>query len=115
MVPLPDLVMPKLAPEMAPATVNVLAFTVTVRVAPSVTAPLPRFRSFVPTNVKSLFQDWGLLLLMVMAPLVLLSILALLPPEIVKTLAEEPRAVALLTLSVIALAPGSVSPPAKEL
>ena len=49
-------------------TVRLPAVTVTARVAPSVTAPVPRFKSFVPTNAKSPFQLWALFVERVIAP-----------------------------------------------
>ncbi len=52
-VPAPALVKLKVAPEITPPTVNVLAETVTLRLAPSATAPGPRFNAFVPVKVKS--------------------------------------------------------------
>ena len=102
---------------MAPPTVSVLPLTVTVGLAPRVTAPVPRFRALLPVNVKLPFQFWGLLLLRVMPPLWVQSIT---PPEIVKAPAAPPSAVALLTFScpalrvvppVYVLAPDKVSVP----
>src|SRR4051812_1362873 len=52
-VPAPALVIPNVAPEIAPPAVRVLAFTVTVRGAVRVTAPVPRLSDWVPVNVKS--------------------------------------------------------------
>ena len=47
---------------MMPPTVSVLAETVTTRLPTKVTLPVPRLSVFVPTNVKSWFQCWALLL-----------------------------------------------------
>ena len=59
-VPAPALVMLyALAGPIAPPTVRVPAFTVTVLFAPIVTAPAPRLRSFEPKKVKSLDQIWA--------------------------------------------------------
>ena len=89
-----------------PPTVSVPLDTVTVRVPepPSVTRPLPMVRLSGPANATSPVHDCVTLLESVTAaPLVLPSV----PPAIVTT--PEPRAEALLTLSVPAL---SVVPPA---
>jgi len=95
-MPVPALVMPNPVPLMTPPTVRSPPLTVTVRVALSVTAPVPRLRSLVPVKVKLLFQFCALLFVSVIAPpLVLLMVAA---PEMVK--APVPRAVALLMLSV---------------
>ena len=61
-MPFPVLVRPNPLPPIAPPTVRVLALTPTVRLAFIVTAPVPRFRLLVPTKVKSPFQFWTLLL-----------------------------------------------------
>ena len=80
-VPAPALVRPKL-PDTTPPTVRMLALTVTVRLAPRVTAPVPRFSAFEPVKVKSLFQFCTLLVESVTdAPLVLSRVAVL---EIVK-------------------------------
>ena len=57
-VPAPALVNPYLFPEslMAPPTVRVLLFAVTVQSEPKVTAPVPRFKLPVPANVKLPFH-----------------------------------------------------------
>ena len=74
---------------------SVLALTVTWRLAPSVTVPVPKFNALVPVNVKSPFHAWTLLLLSVMAPALVLSMV---PPAIVKV--PVPGAAALLMFSV---------------
>ena len=93
-VPLPALVRPK-APETVPPTVRLPASTVTCVPAPSATAPVPRFRSFVPAKVKSPFQFCALLPASVRAPPLLLS--SVVPPEMVS--APVPIAAALPMLS----------------
>ena len=80
-------------PEMTPPTVRLPEETVTVRLAESVTAPVPRFRSLVPTKVMSPFQLCALLVESVRAVPLVLSIE---PPEIVS--APLPRAEALFRL-----------------
>ena len=102
-VPAPDLVRLKPDPLITPPTVKFPPLAVTVREAFSVTAPVPRFRSLVPVNVKLLFQFWALLVLRVSALPLVLSIV---PPEIVKV--PVPSAEALLMFKVPAL---SVVPP----
>ena len=78
---------------MAPPTVSALDDTVTVRVAPSDTAPVPRLRSLMPANVKSPDQVWALFDDSVIAPpLVLPSV----PPAM--TSGPVPIAVAELRL-----------------
>ena len=104
-VPAPALVRPNVLPPIAPPTVRLPPFTVTVRLALIVTAPVPRFRSLVPVKVKLPFQCCALLLLRVMAPPLVLSIV---PPATVKV--PVPGAAALLRLSV---PPFSVRPPLK--
>src|SRR5437763_1144592 len=64
---------------MTPPTVRLLAFTVTVRLAPKVTPPVPRFKLCVPVKVKLPFQTWALLVESVITLPVVLSIIALLP------------------------------------
>jgi len=54
--PAPALVILSPEPEIAPPTVKVLAETVTVGLAPSVTAPVPRFKEEDPVKVKLPFQ-----------------------------------------------------------
>lgn len=93
MVPEPALVRPRPEPEIMPPTVRLPAETVIVGVAPSVTLPVPRLRSFVPVKAKSPPQLWVLLFERVMAEPLVLSIV---PPEIVKV--PLPRAVAALML-----------------
>ena len=86
-VPAPALVRPKPLPEMTPPTVRLPPLTVTVRVAFMATAPVPRFRSFVPVKAKLPFQFCALFVERVtLEPLVLSSV----PPVIVK--APVPRA-----------------------
>ncbi len=55
-VPAPAFVRSKALAEMAPPTVRLFEFTVTRRFAEIVTVPVPKLRSFVPINMKSLFQ-----------------------------------------------------------
>ncbi len=75
------------APLMTPPTVRVLALTVTVRLAFIVTAPVPRFKLFVPAKVKLPFQFCALLVNKVtLAPLVL----SRLPPLMTKVAAVAP-------------------------
>src|SRR5262249_30739877 len=52
-VPAPVLVSVNELPPIAPPTVSVLASTSTIRLAVSVTAPVPRFSAFDPRNEKS--------------------------------------------------------------
>ena len=104
-VPAPALVSENPLPLMTPPTVRVLALTVTVRLAPSATAPVPRLSALVPVKAKSPDQDCALLLISVTAtPLVLSSV----PPARVSVPAVAPAAVLLLRLSVPA---ESVRPP----
>ena len=84
---------------MTPPTVRLLAFTVTVRLAPKVTAPVPRFKLCVPVKLKLPFHACALLLESVIAPAVVLSIV---PPLMVKV--PVPSAVALLILTVVPFA-----------
>ena len=105
--PAPVFVRLKLVPEMMPPTVRLPPLTVTVRLAPSATVPVPMFRSLVPVKAKSPFQLCVLLLVRVrLVPLVLSSV----PPVMV--MLPLPGAVALFRFSVPAL---SVSPPPKVL
>ena len=53
--PLPDFVS-EYAPPMTPSIVNVPALAVTVRFAPNVTAPVPKFKSLLPLKAKSPHQ-----------------------------------------------------------
>src|SRR5437868_5191230 len=97
-VPTPAFVRLKPLPPIAPPTISVLVAPLVViwRLAVRVTAPVPRFRLFVPavpSKAKSPPQVWLLLLANVIAlPLVLLMV----PPLIVNT--PVPGAVALLIL-----------------
>ena len=92
------MVNPNDVPEITPPTVKVLAVTVTVRVAESVTAPVPISSGCVPVKVKLAFQLWGLLVVSVIAPAEVLSIV---PPEIINV--PVPIAEALLMFKVPAL------------
>src|SRR6202022_2213806 len=100
-VPVPALVRLKPVPLMTPPTVRLLPLTVTVRLPPRVTAPVPRFRLWVPVKVKLPFQTCALLLESVIALPVVLSMMALLPPAMVNV--PVPSALALLIFSVPAL------------
>ena len=100
-VPAPAFVRLKPLPLMTPPTVRLLAFTVTVRLAPKVTAPVPRFKLCVPVKVKLPFQTWALLVESVIAPPVVLSMTALLLAAIVNV--PVPSALALLIFSVPAV------------
>src|SRR5271170_2111314 len=95
-VPAPALVKLNVeAPSViVPPTVRLPALTVIMRFAPSVTVPVPRFRSLVPTNVKSPFQLCVLLFERVIAAPLVLSID---PPLIVNV--PVPTAVAVLMSS----------------
>jgi hypothetical protein len=77
---------------------NAFAPTVTMRLEPRVTGPLPRFRLLLPTKVKSPFQSCGLLAESVIAAPLVLSIE---PPEIDS--GPDPSAAALFTASSPAL------------
>ena len=88
------MVRPNPEPDIAPPMVKLPEFTVTVREAFIVTAPVPIFRSRVPLNEKSPFQFWALVFESVMLPLLVLSIV---PPVMVSVL--FPSAVALLRWS----------------
>ena len=55
-VPLPFLVSPNVAPDIAPPTVKLPARMFSILEADIVTAPVPKFRSPVPANAKSPFQ-----------------------------------------------------------
>ena len=109
-VPVPALVMSRALrlvlltkPVSVPPTVSVLPLTVTVRLLLIVTRPAPRFKPEVPVNVKSPFQFWALLPLLVMAaPVALLKV----PPLSVNM--PVPSAPALLMFRVPAL---RVTPP----
>jgi hypothetical protein len=79
--------------------------TVTVRLAPRATLPLPVLRLFVPVKAKSPFQLWVLLFVRVTSEPLVLSIV---PPEIV--IEPLPGAVALFRFKVPAL---RVTPPPK--
>jgi len=90
--------------------VRVLAVTVTMRLAPRATAPVPRFKEDVPVKVKSPFQEAGLFMAMVIAAP---EVLSMVPPLIVNVPPTAPRAWVLLTSRV---APASkVTPPLKVL
>ena len=88
---------------MAPPTVSVLAATVTVRLPPSVTAPVPRLRLWVPAKLKLPSQLCAMFVARVSAPPLALSSA---PPLIVS--APVPSAEAWPSASVPAL---SVVPP----
>ena len=107
-VPAPALVMPKVAPEILPPTVRVLALTVTVGLAFKVTAPVPRSNELLPVKVKLPFQISALFVELVMALPEVLSMIV--PASIVKV--PVPKAPALLISSVPAL---KVTPPSKLL
>ena len=97
-VPLPAFVRLSPAPAMAPPTVRLPQATVTVRLPPRVTAPLPRFNPLGPLKTKSPFQFCTLLAASVMGPpLVLPSV----PPLIARV--PPPSAEGLLTFSAPAL------------
>ena len=102
--PDPAFVSPNPAPEITPPTVKVPPLTVICRLAFITTAPVPRFRFWVPVKAKSPFQ-FCVLLLRVTDPAVVLSRI---PPVIVSV--PVPAAAALLRLIVPAL---RVSPPPK--
>ena len=99
-VPVPALVMPKVAPVMPPPTVSVLPFTVMMRAALRTTAPVPRFSGLLPVKAKSPFQFIGLLAVSVMAAPEVLSIV---PLVIIKVLPVAPSAVTLLMFKVPAV------------
>ena len=68
-------------PLIGPPTVKLPAASVKVRVPLSVTAPVPRFKSYGPAKVKSAFQAWVLLVESVtVAPLVLPNVPPVVPP-----------------------------------
>jgi len=107
-VPEPALMILSPAPEIAPPTVKVFPVTVTVGLAPSVTAPVPRFKEEEPVKVKLAFQCWALLFDSVIFPV---EVLSMVPPAMVNV--PVPRAVALL---ISRIAPASkVTPPVKVL
>ena len=108
-VPAPVFVSAKLLPPspIAPPTVSAPALTVTCRLAPKVTAPVPRSRSFGPTKVKSPFQFCRLFVESTMAAAL---VLPRMPPLIVSV--PVPSADALFRLSRPAV---SVVPPAWRL
>ena len=58
---MPALVIPKAVALTTPPTCSVFAVTVRMRLALSVTAPVPRFSELVPVKVKLPFQVWALL------------------------------------------------------
>jgi hypothetical protein len=90
----PDPAFVTLLALMTPPSVNVLALVViTIGLPLFVIAPVPKFKSFVPVKVK-LFNCSGLLLESVIAPPLVLSIIA--PLSNFKVLAATPIAVALL-------------------
>ena len=91
--PDPSFVIEIAPPAITPPTVKLLPLTVICRLPLGVIAPLPKFKLLVPANAKSLFQDWILLLVSVMAPPLVLSIA---PPAIVRV--PVPIAVELLIL-----------------
>ena len=77
-VPTPNLVRlyPLPPSPMAPTVSPLLVLAVLremTRLPPSVTAPLPMFRAWVPTKVKSPFQYWALVVSSAMFPAVVLS------------------------------------------
>ena len=91
-VPVPAVLNEKPAPpsEIGPLTVRTPPFKVTVRLLPSSTAPVPKFRLLVPPKVKSAFQFCGTL--PSATPAVVLSMT---PPLIVSV--PLPRALLLFT------------------
>ena len=113
-VPAPALVMPKAVALTTPPTCRVLAVTVSVRLAPRTTPPVPRFREFVPVNVKLPFQVWALLVSSACAsPLVLSSVppaMTSVPVPIAEFAEDEPPW--LISNVPVALV---VSPPVKVL
>jgi len=109
-VPLPPVTVRLWAPLTMPPTVRVLAETVTMRLAPKDTAPVPRFKEEEPVKVKFPLQVSGLLMAMATeAP----EVLSMVPPLITKVPPTAPRAWVLLMSRV---APASkVTPPEKVL
>ena len=86
---------------MTPPTVKELALTVTIRLPPSVTPPVPRSSVLDPRNVKSPLQFWALLFVVVRAAVTLSE-----PPLIVNV--PVPRAPLFARLIMPAV---SVTPP----
>ena len=116
-IPIPATVSP-----ISPPKVSVLALTIMIRapgevIPPIVTAPVPRLRLCVPTNVKFRFSVIGFAVVSDTAPALVLSIrttsVAAPPP---KFRVPMPSAVALLMFSLgelatVAVAVESVTPP----
>ena len=103
-------------PEISPPTVSVLALTVIVEFAPSVTAPVPMFNVFEPAKVKLPFQFCALFPLSVRAAVtssvpLLITILPEAPPN-AESLPRIKRPVFKVTSPVKVFEPEIVRSPA---